>query len=544
VANTSSLPGEFPHRIGRSLIAGFGFIIAAIILLGGVSVFLTSRIYRNQEAVAQEYLHLVYLEKIDLVFDNIIFEIQQKEATDQIGRSQAMEALQAELMQHLVTFRDAHQQRVGSAWNSDEQTTFAALWQTAGELQPLTRRMLAAPSAFRQLAPPDIQRFTVISQELRRKVEELSDLHRRQETELLQNSQRMLQGIVALYLALIPTGGFLIVATSIIFRRRMVTPLRALADTALGIAEGRTDRRVPVYSRDEFGQVSYAFNIMAERVETREREIADLHMGLQDKVLERTRELEEAMRRLMSTQEALVRTERAAVVGQVAAAVTHGIRTPLSALAINLQLIRRALDRQALSPERVRPLLSTADLEVDRINRTLEEFVHYSRLPKPRLATVDCNALIQQVAAFLQAHAEEARVTITLRCEDDLPSIQGDGDQLREALLNLTSNAIQAMPNGGQLNFETCRTDDDQAKAVMLRITDTGRGIAPEDLPHIFESFFSTKGKGLGLGLPIALRIVEEHGGTIHCRSREGEGTTFEVILPGFCALDAQKPNS
>jgi signal transduction histidine kinase len=543
VAYTSSLPGESPQRIGRSLVAGFGLIIAAILLLGGVSVFLTSRIYRNQEAIAQEYLHLVYLEKIDLVFDSIIFEIQQKEAADQLDRSQAMEALQAELTQHLVTFRDAHQQRVGSAWKSEEQTAFAALWRTAGELQPLTRRMLAAPSGFRQLAPPDIQRLTFISQELRSKVEELSDLHRRQETDLLQDSQRMLQGIVGLYLILIPMGGILIVTTSMVFRRRVVVPLRALADAALGIAEGRTDRRVPIRSRDEFAQVSYAFNIMAERVETREREITDLHMGLQDRVLERTRDLEEAMRRLMSTQEALVRTERAAVVGQIAAAVTHGIRTPLSALAINLQLLRRALDRQALSPERVRPLLSTADLEVDRINRTLEEFVHYSRLPKPRLTTVDCNALIQQVAAFLQAPAEEARVTIRMRLEDDLPSIQGDGDQLREALLNITSNAIQAMPNGGQLIFETSRTGDDQAKAVMLRISDTGGGITPADLPHIFESFFSTKGKGLGLGLPIAQRIVEEHGGTIQCRSRQAEGTTFEVILPGFCAPGAQKPN-
>ncbi|HSB78444.1 MAG TPA: ATP-binding protein, partial [Candidatus Methylomirabilis sp.] len=366
----------------------------------------------------------------------------------------------------------------------------------------------------------------------RRKVEYLSDLHRERITELLESSQRMLREIVVLYLIFIPAGGILIVATSLVFHRRVALPLRTLADAALGIAEGSIGQRVPVRSRDELGQVSHAFNVMADRVDTREREITELHMGLQDRILDRTRELEETMRRLISTQEALVRSERMMIVGQTATAVTHGIRTPLSALAINLQLLRRALDRQALSPDQTRQLLSTADLEVDRINRTLEEFFRYARLPKPRFATVECNALVQQIAAFLQGRAVEAHVDITLNLEDDLPPIQADADQLREAVQNLASNAIEAMPNGGNLRFETRNASHNEAKGVMVRISDTGIGIAPQVRSHIFEPFRSTKSRGLGLGLPIALRIAEEHGGTIHCQSAEGAGTTFDILLP------------
>ena len=532
MTSTSSPPGDFPSRIGRSLSAGFALIIAAVLLVGGISVFLAVKIYRNQDAVAHEYRHLVYLEKIDLLYDTVRYDIEQMQNAGRLDRLADVESSEAELKQSLALFRDAHLKENNSAWKPDEEAGFNALWQMAEELEPLTKRLLAAPSSSRQVVLRDLDRLLFISRELRRKVESLSDLHRRRITELLQSSQRMLRGIVVLYLIFIPTGAILIVATSLVFRRRVAVPLRTLADAALGIAEARMGQRVPVDSRDELGQVSHAFNIMAERVETREREITELHMGLQDRVLERTRELEETMSRLIATQEALVRSERMMIVGQTATAVTHGIRTPLSALAINLQLLRRALDRQAFSPEQTRQLLSTADLEVDRINRTLEEFFRYARLPKPRFTTVDCNALVQQTAAFLQGRAVEARVDITLNLEDDPPPIQADADQLREAIQNLASNGIEAMPDGGNLRFETRNAAYNQAKVVMVRISDTGVGIGPQVLPHIFEPFRSTKSRGLGLGLPIALRIAEEHGGTIQCQSVEGAGTTFDILLP------------
>lgn len=532
MTSESSHPSGFPYRIGRSLSAGFALIIAAVLLVGGISVFLAVKIYQNQDAVTHEYGHLVYLEKVDLLFDTIRYDIEQMQNTGRLDRLEDVESLETELKRSLALFRDAHLKKNSSAWKPDEEAGFDTLWQMAEELEPLTKRLLAAPSSSRQLALRDLDRLYFISRELRRKVEDLSDLHRRRIVELLQSSQRMLRDIVVLYLIFIPTGGILIVATSLIFRRRVAVPLRTLAGAALAIADGRVGQQVAVGSRDELGQVSHAFNVMAERVETREREITELHMGLQDRILDRTRELEETMNRLIATQEALVRSERMTIVGQTATAVTHGIRTPLSALAINLQLLRRALDRQALSPEQTRQLLSTADLEVDRINRTLEEFFRYARLPKPRFATVECNALVQQIAGFLQGRAVGAHVDITLNLEDDLPPIQADADQLREAIQNLASNSIEAMPDGGNLRFETRTVAHNQAAAIMLRISDTGTGIAPEVLARIFEPFRSTKSRGLGLGLPIALRIAEEHGGTIQCQSVEGAGTTFDILLP------------
>jgi signal transduction histidine kinase len=128
---------------------------------------------------------------------------------------------------------------------------------------------------------------------------------------------------------------------------------------------------------------------------------------------------------------------------------------------------------------------------------------------------------------------------------EDLPSIQADADQLREVLLNLSVNAIQAMPNGGDLMLETKKIENDGSGAIRVRVSDSGTGIAPEALPRIFEPFFSTKGSGLGLGLPIAMRIVRDHGGTIQCASTEGAGTRFDVIIPIVAAnAHAQDPDA
>jgi signal transduction histidine kinase len=532
VTNPHLLSQEYPYRIGRRLSLALALIIATVLLIGGVSISLTHWILQNQDAVAREYLHILGLDRIHNVFNDIILEFQQVQATGRFERMPGVQSMHADLVRRLEAFRDIHQGRQVSAWKPREEAAFGDLRQMAEELRRLTSPSLVAESRARPLAPQDLDRLSFIAHQVPKRVEELSDLHRHQVERLQQQSRRLLQSIVALYLIFTLTGGTLIIAASMVFQRRVSAPLQSLAGVALGIAEGRTGHRLAILSRDELGLVTHAFNVMADRLEQRDREIVDLHVGLQSRVLDRTQELEEALNRLTSAQEALVRSERAAVMGQIAAAVTHGIRTPLSALAINLQLLRRALVRKTLSPEQHSQLLSTADLEVSRINRTLEEFFRYARLPKPRLGTVDCNAVVRQIAAFLQAQAEQSRVEIGLHLKEDLPLIQADGDQLREALGNLSSNAIQAMPNGGRLGLETCMAGDNPAKTIMIRISDTGMGIAPETLPHIFEPFFSTKGKGLGLGLPIALRIAEEQGGTIRCQSTPGEGASFELILP------------
>jgi C4-dicarboxylate-specific signal transduction histidine kinase len=271
---------------------------------------------------------------------------------------------------------------------------------------------------------------------------------------------------------------------------------------------------------------------MAAQLEQHHAETQAVHEALTRKVHERTEQWEQTTGHLSSVMQDLIHAERAAAIGQIAAGVTHGIRTPLSALAINLQLLKRALDRKRFSTEEAYQLLSTADLEVNRINRAVEEFFRYARLPKPRYAPVHPNTVVEQVVALVQTQILETPVRLAVTLAEDLPSIQADADQLREVLLNLSVNAIQAMPNGGDLSLETMKIENHGSGAIRVRVSDSGTGIAPEALPRIFEPFFSTKGSGLGLGLPIAMRIVRDHGGTIRCASTEGAGARFDVVIP------------
>ncbi len=525
-------PPEFPSRISRRLSVALGVIIATVLLVGGISLVLALRIFRINEEVNRENTHIQVTDQIHNTFHHIIFELQQMHALGWSERTGDVQRLQEELAQHLETFRALHQGEEDFPEERQELVLFAGLQKLAGELRALTDRALTTPGRIGQLGPMDLAQLNIMSQQVARQSDDLNGIHRSKVTRLLQTGQSMMRAIVSLYLAFILVGGALIGLASIAFTRGIAAPLRTLAGAALGIAEGHLDKKVEVRSPNEIGQLSHAFNVMVERLEERDRQLQELHEGLERKVRERTRELEEATERLLSTQEALVRSERAAAIGQIAAGVTHEIRTPLSALAINLQLLSRALGRNAFSPEEARRLLSTADLEVNRINRALEEFFRYARLPKPRFALVHPSGLVRQVVELLQAQAQEIRIRVAVKAEDELPPIQGDADQLREVFLNLAANAIEAMPNGGDLTVETSRVSEGGAEACLVRISDSGAGIAPETLPHIFEPFFSTKDRGLGLGLSIALRIVEEHGGTIQCRSQEGAGTSFEVILP------------
>jgi signal transduction histidine kinase len=525
-------PPEFPSRIGRRLSVALAAIIVTVLLVGGISLVLALRIFQVNTEVDRENLHILVTEQIHTTFQRIVFELQQMNAMGWAERARDIGSLQEQLARHLAVFREIHHGTEDFPGERDEMALFADLQKLSAELRALTDRALSAGGRSVQLGPMDLAQLNIMTQQVARRVEDLNGIHRVKVTQLLRSSQGMMWAIVSLYLAFILVGGALIAGASIAFTRGIAVPLGRLADAALKIADGRLEERVPIRSFNEIGRLSHAFNVMADRLKDRDRQVREFQERLEQMVRERTEDLEEASGRLISAQEALIRSERVAAIGQIAAGVTHEIRTPLSALGINLQLLRRALDRQSLSRDEARRLLATADLEVIRINRTVEEFFRYARLPKPLVAPVHPNRLVRQVADLLQAKAQEARVSLAVKLEEDLPSIQGDADQLREVFLNLAANAMEAMPNGGDLSIETSRVPDEGAWACQVRISDSGPGIAAETLPHIFEPFFSTKDRGLGLGLSIALRIVEEHGGTIRCQSQEGAGTSFEVTLP------------
>ena len=290
------------------------------------------------------------------------------------------------------------------------------------------------------------------------------------------------------------------------------------------ISEGELKDRATTDSQTEIGQLYDALNAMLDRLQTHETFLAEFNQHLEQKVEERTLELKES-------QSQLLRFEKMAMLGQIAASVNHEIRTPLNALYMNLQLVRKGLDICAGNCDRRQDIadrIAIIDQEVHRISDMLEEFVRYARLAPPQMAEVDLNKVVSYVADMLSERAEQSRIKLTLSLADPLSGVLADENKLVQALVNLCINAIHAMPEGGTLKLAT----KDRGDRVEISVSDTGIGIPAEDLDKIFLPFFTKKESGLGFGLSIVQRIVEDHDGQITCHSQVGEGTVFDVRLP------------
>jgi signal transduction histidine kinase len=241
----------------------------------------------------------------------------------------------------------------------------------------------------------------------------------------------------------------------------------------------------------------------------------------------RLRELER--RRI---EQILFDSEKLAATGRLAASIAHEINNPLEAIKNALYLLTNKMSPDDPNAK----FLQIATKETDRVSRILRQMLGFYRAP--RMEATDINALIEESEGLIEKHLRQNRVKIENDLDALLPPVVASADQIKQVLLNLMLNAQQAMPDGGTIYVSTrvSRAADPEfliADSVHIQIRDTGRGIAEESLPHIFEPFFSTKDeKGTGLGLWVSQGIVQAHGGSIKLRSRQGRGTTFSVALP------------
>ncbi|MCC6750395.1 MAG: hypothetical protein IT371_22210 [Deltaproteobacteria bacterium] len=238
-------------------------------------------------------------------------------------------------------------------------------------------------------------------------------------------------------------------------------------------------------------------------------------------------EAEEKMRQLAVE---YGRLERLAVTGELAAFAVHEIRTPLNALAINTQQILRLGRRnQPGDQEKARALTETLLVEVERLNKMVEEHLLTRRPAKlDRVEPVLANAVLVEGLHMIQHELEAHGVIVREELDPQLPTVDTDPLLLRQVLLNILVNAVQAMPDGGELVVHTSAT----GREVAVRITDSGPGIPSEDHERIFKPFVTTKPQGTGLGLAVCARIVNEMRGAITVESAPGRGATFVVRLP------------
>ena len=224
-------------------------------------------------------------------------------------------------------------------------------------------------------------------------------------------------------------------------------------------------------------------------------------------------------------------SEKMEIVSILAAGVAHEIGNPLNSLSLNLQLLERLLAKDTKKPgknaKKALDLLKTAGVEVKRLDLIIKEFLQAVRPVPLDIRKVNLEETIGEVLEFLKQELSDRLILVKCLWSKNIPLVDGDYNQLKQAFFNLIRNAVQAMPGGGELNI-SCALEDEN---IRISFSDEGAGISPEDIGKIFDPYFTTKKEGSGLGLVIVERIVREHGARLLVESVERKGTTFTVVF-------------
>ena len=331
-----------------------------------------------------------------------------------------------------------------------------------------------------------------------------------------------------------------------LFSRGIIRPMALLKETAESIAGGRLEQRVNIKASNEIGGFALSFNIMADKLE------------------EKIKTLERLNKELTAMQGELIRSEKLATVGRLAAGIAHEIGNPLGAILGYVDILKKGAAPTtvaagfSLRNEEALEILTRLEKEILRIDAIVRGLLDFSRPSKAATGNIDINRTVEDSVEILLPQFSANGISFDLNLDKDVPNVFIDDGKLKQVLLNIFINAKDAMPEGGKiivntgvvgLGSEVRRRKNDTTDAaeiagirardldrshVIISITDTGRGIREEDINKIFDPFFTTKeqGKGTGLGLSVSLGIIEAYGGNIKVKSKEGEGATFEVFLP------------
>lgn len=213
----------------------------------------------------------------------------------------------------------------------------------------------------------------------------------------------------------------------------------------------------------------------------------------------------------------------------LAAGIAHEIGNPLNALSIHLALLQKEI--KSLPEDKKENFQKTLDVlkfETGRLDRIVRNFLKAARKPPLRFRSENLNSILKSAIDFMEPELQENKVKVQFKAAESLPAFLMDRERLHQAFINLIKNAMEAMPDGGTLRIQTAQKE----KAALIVFKDEGEGISEENLPHIFEAYYTTKAEGSGLGLMSVWKTVSEHGGRIEVSSKAGQGTTFTLLLP------------
>jgi signal transduction histidine kinase len=523
-------------KLGRYIIAAFFLNIFAIMSVGAMCILLVGDMLHNIQQIRMESDHIFRADEINNKIYKTIYAIDKAVISGDGDHIIYARDIIVDVIDELTTFVVARQ---GAEHDLNELDKLNNVLASLVKFKEAVSNLLESNAEIEALDPVTIRKLDKLGTNVQVMSEELRNHHAPLISSLVDDSYHKMRFILFLYLLSSLIGILASVVAYMVLTRNTVSPIMDLAKATQDVAEGDLSVRVATSSETEIGALYDSFNVMTEKLQLHAKEREDFNIELGRLVEERTIELQETNQTLRETQSELVRMEKIATLGQIAASVNHEIKTPLNSLYLNLQLLTRKINKYEWPEEKPRESLlsvaSTIDKEIIRISEILEEFVQYARFAPPSVEKEDINQVIGDLAKMVEENAREAGVELKLDLtEGALPALL-DNKKIIQALLNLCVNAIHAMPNGGTLTISTTRSRDGNS---AIRITDTGSGIEEEDLEKIFEPFFTKKEKGMGFGLPIVRRIIEDHKGTITCRSKAGKFTEFEITLPTLTDLE------
>lgn len=334
------------------------------------------------------------------------------------------------------------------------------------------------------------------------------------------------QTIVPIGLGIISGG----ICITFLLTKYIVSPLRHMASITLDIARGNLTRVVNICTRDEIGQLSMNFNKMTAALKTSYDEKENIMAQLRDHVdslFQANKELIKINDQLKDAQERLVRSEKLAAIGKLASGVGHELRNPLSAIKNALLVIKKKISVTHVhtDTQKLNQLLAIVEKETERSIKIVNDLLGFSRTVKPVVSPAKVQSLIESSLSRVRI---PEKINKIVKIEDPLPLISVDAIQIEQVFINLIQNACDSMSMGGLLMIHA----QEENSFLSICFTDTGCGIPDNIKTKIFDPLFTTKPRGIGLGLAISSNIIQRHDGYIDLKSKEGEGTSFIVRLP------------
>ena len=293
----------------------------------------------------------------------------------------------------------------------------------------------------------------------------------------------------------------IIVAAILAVNRLFLKPLTRIQKGAEVIGKGDFRHQIPVSSNDEIGDLAQTFNQMSGQ-------------------------LKESFESIQKSQERIIQAEKLSSIGELSARLAHELRNPLTSIKMILQAI---LDGPT-HPEMTRKDAGVILREVNKLNTILTQFLTFAKPPRLQLQPLNLGHMIEEVLSLMKTEFDRSGVEVFQEISG-LPEIKGDYGKMRQVLINLLHNSVQAMPEGGKLKIGVQEIFENDQRKVLLRVEDSGIGIPEEYRKKVFDPFFTTKEGGTGLGLSIVYSIIKEHHGSIDLQSQVGKGTVFAIIF-------------